>query len=145
MSKKVDQIREALTPKLEPDEELCSVGMLTSGPMSMMQAKLFIGIGTLLFLKVWQVGVTQRRVIFVRQNASGKPDYNMQFATPLSNVKLNGKGIAIITPEEGMPQNFRFEFPAARFTGLDLDEFKAALSNVSPVTPIQPPLPPAAV
>lgn len=130
MAKLADRIREALKPHLEPDEELRSVGQVTSGSMSTMRAMLLTaGIGYLLFVKSWYVGVTQKRAIFVRLKASSKPDESMRFATPLNNVKLDGKGIAVITPEEGMPQNFKFHFGARRATGLDIDEFNAALAT----------------
>lgn len=129
MTKLADRIREALKPQLEPDEELRSVGQVTSGPISAMQPWiLIIGIG-LLFVKSWHVGVTQKRVIFVRLKASSKPDESVRFATPLNNVKLNGNGIAVIAAEEGMPQTFKFHFGARRATGLDIDEFKAALAT----------------
>jgi hypothetical protein len=86
------------------------------------------GIGYLLLTKSWYVGVTQKRAVFVRLTSSSKPDESMRFATPLNNVMLDGKGIALITPEDGMPQHFAFHFGVRRATGLDLDEFKAALA-----------------
>jgi len=130
MANLADRIRDALKPRVEPDEELRSVGQVTSGRTSSLRAMLLTGgIGYLLFVKSWYVGVTQRRAVFVRLTASSRPDESMQFATPLSNVKLDGKGIALLTPEEGMPQNFTFHFGARRATGLDLDEFKAALAT----------------
>jgi hypothetical protein len=125
MTKLADRIREGLKPQLEPDEELRSVGQVTSGPFSAMQPWILItGIG-----KSWHVGVTQKRVIFVRLKASSKPDERMRFATPLNNVKLNGRGIVVIAAEDGMPQAFKFHFGARRATGLDIDEFKAALAT----------------
>jgi hypothetical protein len=129
MANLADRIRDAIKPHLEPDEELRSAGQVTSGRTSSLRAMLLTGgIGYLFLVKSWYVGVTQKRAIFVRLTASSKPDESMRFATPLNNVKLDGKGIALLTPEEGMPQNFTFHFGARRATGLDLDEFKAALA-----------------
>ena len=123
-TKLAERIREALKPYLEPDEELRSVGQVRSGPLLL---------GGLLFVKFWYVGITKKRAIFVRLTALSKPDENMRFTTPLNNVKLDGKRIAVITPKEGMPQKFRFHFGARRATGLDIDEFKEALTTHEPV------------
>lgn len=120
MAKLADQIREALKPHLEADEELRSVGQVTSS--SLTSLILFLA-----FAKYWYVGITQKRVVFVRSGASRKPNANIRFSTPLNNVKLDGKRFAVVTPVEAMPQNFRLMFGARRATGLDLDEFKKAL------------------
>src|ERR1035437_1561419 len=59
MAKLVDRIREALTPQLEPGEELRSVGQVTSGKMSTAQAMVLTGgIGYLPTVKNWWVGVS---------------------------------------------------------------------------------------
>jgi hypothetical protein len=125
MAKIADQIREALKPHLEPDEELRSVGQVTSS--SLFTLYLFR-----IFATYWSVGITQKRVIFVRRKASGKFDENFLFATPLDNVKLNGNKMALIKPEETMPQNFVLSYWTSgnrRVTGLDSDEFKKALTT----------------
>lgn len=126
--KKVDRIREALTPRLAPGEELVSVGQVASGPITTTTAVVF-GMMLTLLNKYWYVGVTQERMLFVRLTAMSKPDETGRFATPLSNVKLEEKGIGLVAPEDGMPQKFRFYFGAQRATGLDLDEFKGALAK----------------
>ena len=87
------------------------------------------GIGYLLFVKSWWVGVTQKRAIFVRLTAMSKPDESTRVATPLSNLKLDGKNIAVIAPQDGMPSSFKFHFGAKRVSGLDMDEFKANLAG----------------
>ena len=128
MAKIADQIRKALKPHLEPDEELRSVGQVTSS--SLFTLYLFR-----IFTKYWGVGITQKRVIFVRRKASGlldKFDENFLFATPLDNVKLNRNKMALIKPEETMPQNFvlsYWTFGNRRMTGLSSDEFKKALTT----------------
>ena len=82
-----------------------------------------------IFAKFWYVGITQKRVVFVRTGAFRKPNANtkIRFSTPLNNVKLDGKRFAVVTPVEAMPQNFYLLFATKRATGLDLDEFMRAL------------------
>jgi len=123
-TKLADRIREALKPYLDPGEELRSVGQVT--PASRTTLMLFLA-----FAGYWNVGITQKRAIFVRSGANKpcKPDENVQFATPLSNLKLDGNRIALIAPVEGMPQDYGFFFGARRVTGLDKDEFTAALTT----------------
>jgi hypothetical protein len=128
MAKKADKVREAVKRYLEPDEELRSVGQLVEPPSSLVK-HILPGLAASP-TKYWYVGVTQKRAIFVRLTAFSKPNENVRFATPLSNVKLAAKGgIDLITPEQGMPQNFRFYFGAKRATGLDIDEFLEALTT----------------
>jgi hypothetical protein len=130
VAKLADRIQEAFKPGLDPDEQLLSVGQVTSGPMSTgMSFILTGGIGYMLFVKSWWVGVTQKRAIFVRLTAMSKPDESTRVATPLSNLKLDGKNIAVIAPQDGMPSSFKFHFGAKRVTGLDMDEFKANLAG----------------
>jgi hypothetical protein len=130
VAKLADRIQEAFKPGLDPDEQLLSVGQVTSGPMSTgMSFILTGGIGYMLFVKSWWVGVTQKRAIFVRLTATSKPDESTRVATPLSNLKLDGKNIAVIAPQDGMPSSFKFHFGAKRVTGLDIDEFKANLAG----------------
>ena len=120
MAKLADQIREALKPHLEADEELRSVGQVTSS--SLTSLILFLA-----FAKYWYVGITQKRVFFARSAALRKNFADIRFSTPLNNVKLDGKRFAVVTPVEAMPQNFYLLFATKRATGLDLDEFKKAL------------------
>jgi len=161
VGKLADRIREGFEPSLERGEELRSVGQVSSGPMSAVPAMLlmaltayvlflvlfgfsdvaivfaapfsvFVGLmGHRLFVKYWYVGITQRRAIFVRLTASSKPDENTRFATPLKNVALSDKGLTVISPVGDTPQGFRFYFGARRATGLDVDEFKEALTTGS--------------
>ena len=130
VAKLADRIQEAFKPSLDPDEQLLSVGQVTSGPMSSAKAMILTGgIGYLLFVKSWWVGVTQKRAIFVRLTAMSKPDESTRVATPLSNLKLDGKNIAVIAPQDGLPSSFKLYFGAKRVTGLDKDEFKANLAG----------------
>jgi len=87
------------------------------------------GIGYMLFVKSWWVGVTQKRAIFVRLTAMSKPDESTRVATPLSNLKLVGKNIVVVAPQAGLPTSFKFHFGAKRVTGLDMDEFKGTLAG----------------
>jgi hypothetical protein len=87
------------------------------------------GIGYLIFVKSWWVGITEKRVIFMRLSVLGRPDPSMCFMIPLADVKLTNKGLSVITPKPNLPQNFRFHFGAKRVTGLDLVAFKAALNS----------------
>jgi hypothetical protein len=124
VAKLADRIQEAFKPSLDPDEQLLSVGQVTSGPLI---GQAFLAI---VFLKFWWVGITQKRAIFVRLTAmSGKPDESTRVATPLSNLKLDGKNIAVIAPQDGLPSSFKLYFGVKRVTGLDKDEFKANLAG----------------
>ena len=130
MAKLADRIQEAFKPSLDPDEQLLSVGQVTSGRMSSGMALIFTGlIGSLFFTRSWWVGLTKKRAIFVRLTAMSKPDESTRVATQLSNLKLDGKNIAVIAPQDGMPSSFKFHFGAKRVTGLDMDEFKANLAG----------------
>jgi hypothetical protein len=138
MAKKVDKAREAFTPRLEPGEELRSVGQLSSGT-NPVAAMLLLGIGMLILTKFWYVGITDRRLLLVRLTALvSKPDERVQFATPISNVRLVGKKLSLVAPEEGMPQQYSLYFGAKRATGFDVHEFRQALT-ASPVAPQEPP------
>ena len=122
-TKLADKIREALKPHLKPDEELRSVGYVRSG--SVWRALL-----TILLIRFWYVGITKERAIFLRVNRWGKPDESMRFITPLNDLKLDGKRIAAITPQYGAPQKFRLlPLASSRKSGLDIDEFKEALTS----------------
>ena len=134
MRKISDRIPEVVEPYLQSDEELCAVGQLTSGPISLMQAYLLAGVGVVLLVRVWWVGITQRRVVFVRltrylQRPETNPEKCVWFATPLSNVRVENWRLLVITPEGEVPQTFRFHFGAKRATGLDRAEFAKVVSN----------------
>ena len=121
-TKLADKIREALKPHLKPDEELRSVGYVRSGS--------WWGQFTFIPFKFWYVGITKERAIFLRVNRWGKPDESMRFITPLNDLKLDGKWITVITPQHGVPQKFRLlPLASSRKSGLDLDEFKEALTS----------------
>jgi len=129
MAKLVDRIREALTPQLEPGEELRSVGQVTSGKMSTAQAMLLTGgIGYLTTVKNWWVGVTEKRAVFVQLTAFSKPS-DVRFSVPLTSVRPTGKGMAVVVTEEGDSQDFKFHFGAKFASGLDVQEFTAALTQ----------------
>ena len=125
MAKLVDRIQEALTPQLEPGEKLRSVGHMTS-KMSTARALLLTGgIGT---VKNWWVGVTEKRAVFVQLTAFSKPS-DVRFSVPLTSVRPTGKGMAVVVTEEGDSQDFKFHFGAKFATGLDVQEFTAALTQ----------------
>jgi hypothetical protein len=134
MAKKVDKAREAFTPRLEPGEELRSVGQLWSGT-NPATAKNLVGVGMLILTKFWYVGITDRRLLFVRLTALlRKPDERVQFATSISNVRLVGIKLSLVAPEEGMPQQYGLYFGAKRASGFDVHEFRQALT-ASPMAP----------
>ena len=129
MARLVNQIREALTPQLEPGEKLRSVGQVTSGKMSTAQAMVLTGgIGYLTTVKNWWVGVTEKRAVFVQLTAFSKPS-DVRFSVPLTSVRPTGKGMAVVVAEEGDSQDFKFHFGAKFATGLDVQEFTAALTQ----------------
>ena len=129
MAKLVDRIREALTPQLKPGEELRSVGQVTSGKMSTAQAMLLTGgIGYLIMVKNWWVGVTEKRAVFVQLTAFSKPS-DVRFSVPLTSVRPTGKGMAVVVTEGGDSQDFKFHFGAKFASGLDVQEFTAALTQ----------------
>jgi hypothetical protein len=129
MAKLVDRIREALTPQLEPGEELRAVGQVTSGPMSTAQAMVLTGgIGYLTKVKNWWVGVTEKRAIFVQLTALSKPG-DVRFSVSLTSVRPTDKGMAVVATENGDSQDFKFHFGAKFATGLDVQKFRAALTE----------------
>src|SRR5450759_1049425 len=133
MTKLADKIRDELKPRLEPDEELRSVGYVASGPLTSGAAYwLTSGVAQAATSYFWYVGITQRRAIFLRVKrvrAPGTSDVSTWFATPLKNVEFDNKGMALVVPEEGMAQSFIFGSLNRKQNGLDIDEFKLALST----------------
>lgn len=155
MAKLADRITDALRVHLETDEELRSLGQVTSGPVSTRTAGLPIaagavlvvmmkpwwvgaavllagGISYLTLVKAWWVGVTNRRVVFTRLTALSRPAKNSRFTIPLESVVLTENGMSVIALEDGLPQDFRFHFGAKRASGLDVEEFKRALTELHP-------------
>lgn len=151
MAKLADRITEALKSYVEPGEELRAVGQATSGLLSTGAAGILITAGAallvllrpwwigaaisvaggaayLLLVKSWWVGVTSRRVIFTQLTAFSRPNPNIHFALPLTEITLAGKGISVATTQQGVPPTFKYHFGAKRATGLDVAAFEAALT-----------------
>jgi len=121
MRKLASRIEEAVRPHLEEDEVLRAVGQVTSGSMSTPLALILTGgIGYLIFVKSWWVGITQKRVIFMRLTAFGRPHPNLRFMIPLAQVRAIENRLTVAVPKPNLPQSFRFYFGAKRVTGLTL-------------------------
>lgn len=152
IAKLADRISDALRIYLEPDEELRSVGQMTSGAVSSQTALLPVGVGAvlivmmkpwwvgaavllaggigyLLLVKTWWVGITNKRVVLTPLTALSRPVKNVRFTIPLDSVELTENRMAVSAPEEGLPHEFRFYFGGKRATGLKLEEFKRALET----------------
>jgi hypothetical protein len=125
MAKQAEVVREALKSKLQPGEQLRSVGMFMTGPFwaMMLVSSLFA-----FALKYYWIGVTDRRLILVRLNAWGKPSDEGNYDVPLSHVTVRGNALMVVLPDKEKPQQFVMNFGIQKLSGFDAKEFKAALN-----------------
>jgi hypothetical protein len=123
-------IREAVSRLLEDKEEITAVGQLSSG-LSPKVALLTLGLFSLFTSKYWYAAITNRRVLFVKLTNMSKPDFNATYSVPMSDVHLEGKGLAVQTTNPDLPKYFQFYFGAKRVTGLDKDIFVRALPQAA--------------
>jgi hypothetical protein len=124
MAKKADIARELITPKLEADEQLRSVGSFRSGPFwaMMLLSDLFA-----FAIKYYYMGVTNKRIIIIRINGWGKPMDEGSVAIPLTEVIKKGNALMVKLPNKEKPQKFDMYFGLSRLTGYNKEEFIAAL------------------
>ena len=119
-----DRIRESLTARLEPGEQLRAVGEFQSGGdlRELPKATFFVN-------RNWWVGITDRRAILAKQSYGGKLLENQIFSVPRENVAVKGgvrrlhlTRLRITSPERKVPKVLR-SMPSSR------DEFTKALGN----------------
>jgi hypothetical protein len=126
MVKLVELAHEALTPKLEPGENLHSVGhFLRTGPtlVTILLHELWPAA-----LKYYFIGVTNKRLIIVRRNSfSDKPSKEENYIIPLTDVKVKGTALIIKLPNTEKPAIFGMDFGIEGLTGMNVNEFLAAL------------------
>lgn len=137
MAKLAERIQEVFAGELAANEPILAVGQLTSGPMSTAGAMILTGgIGYLATVKNWWVALTDQRALFVGLTAMSRANEDARFATPLANLTLTGKGIALRVRLEGAPGDFGFHFGAKFATGLDVEAFRAVIAAVPHGDPV---------
>jgi hypothetical protein len=124
MAKLAELAREALASKLESGEELRSVGYFRTGPFwAMILLSNLFGFA----LKFYFAGVTNKRLIIVRLNSFNKPIDKENYSIPLTDVELKGNALMVRLPDKEKPVKFEMNFGFQKLTGMDVNEFKAAL------------------
>ena len=119
--KLADQIRESLTPCIEPGEQLRTVGGFQSGAMwaELPKASFFT-------IRNWWVGITDKRVILAKQSRqNGTLLQDAIFTVAREDVVVSGHQLRITSPDSRIPKRLR----SLIGTGYDKDEFKEALRN----------------
>jgi len=124
MAKLAELAHEALASKLEPGEELRSVGYFRTGPF---WAMILLSDLFAFALKYYYAGVTNKRLIIVRLNAFNKPIDKENYSIPLTDVELKGNALMVKLPDKGKPVKFNMNFGFQKLSGMDVNEFKAAL------------------
>lgn len=120
-----DQIRESLTPLLEPGEQLLAVGVFQSGGNWVELPK-----PTFFTMRDWFVGATDRRVILAKQGRlSRKILEDGVFSITRENVVLKKDFLSTVlrikSPDRKIPKRLQ----SLLGTGFDKDEFAKALAN----------------
>lgn len=120
-----DQIRESLTPLLEPGEQLLAVGAFQSGGNWVELPK-----PTFFTMRDWFVGATDRRVILAKQGRlSRKILEDGVFSITRENVVLKKDFLSTVlrikSPDRKIPKRLQ----SLLGTGFDKDEFAKALTS----------------
>lgn len=120
-----DQIRESLTPLLEPGEQLLAVGAFQSGGNWVELPK-----PTFFTMRDWFVGATDRRVILAKQGRlSRKILEDGVFSVTRENVVLKKDFLSTVlrikSPDRKIPKRLQ----SLLGTGFDKDEFAKALTS----------------
>lgn len=120
-----DQIRESLTPLLEPGEQLLAVGAFQSGGSWVELPK-----PTFFTMRDWFVGATDRRVILAKQGRlSRKILEDGVFSVTRENVVLKKDFLSTVlrikSPDRKIPKRLQ----SLLGTGFDKDEFAKALTS----------------
>ena len=142
MAKLMMKISNAISEYLRPGEELRSVGQLTSGlPYWLSYGTL--GVLALIFTKPWWAGVAGNRLILIQLDSLSRPRADRVLSIPLDQIEVKNKSLFIdhmMTDNSGVlsfypdfntpaPLHFRCHFGHKRLTGLDVEQFLAALST----------------
>jgi hypothetical protein len=124
MAKLADTAREILATKLEAGEELRSVGYFRTGPF---WAMILLSNWFAFAMKYFHIGVTNKRLIIARLNSFNKPIEKDNYSIPLTDVEVKGNMLLVKLPDKEKPVKFVMNFGYKKLTGMDVDEFKAAL------------------
>ena len=126
MAKLAELAREALAAKLESGEELRSVGYFQTGPFwaMILLSNLFA-----FAMKYYYVGITTKRLIIVRLNSFNKPVDKENYSIPLTDVEVKGNALLVKLPDKEKPVTFVMNFGFQKLSGMDVNEFKAALGT----------------
>jgi hypothetical protein len=121
----MDRMRAALTPYLEPGEQLRAVGPFQSGGNLAELPK-----SSFFTMRDWWVGITDRRVILGKQGRlTGQLLPDGVFSVPLENVVMKKDllltVLRITSPDPKIPKRLQL----MELMGADKDELKAALSR----------------
>jgi hypothetical protein len=101
------------------------------------------GILALRFVKSWWAGVTGDRLVLIQLDLLSRPRADRVLSIPLDQVEVKNKslfidhlmtgssGVLSFNPDFNAPATMRFRchFGAKRLTGMDVEEFQAALST----------------
>jgi hypothetical protein len=123
MPKQVDLAREAITPQLQPDEQLRTVGYFRTGPF---WAMILLSSWFTFAMKYYYVGVTNKRLIFIQLTAWGKPDAKKVTAVSLYDVELKGSSLLVKNPDKPKPTRYDMQFGIEKISGFNSQDFKAA-------------------
>ena len=126
MAKLAEHAREVLASKLESGEELRSVGYFQTGPF---WATILVSSWFTFALKYYYAVVTNKRLIIVRLNRFNKPIDKENYSIPLTDVKLKGNALMVKLPDKEKPVKFDMNFGFQKLSGMDVNEFKAALGG----------------
>jgi hypothetical protein len=124
MAKLAENARATLVTKLEPGEELRSVGLFRTGPF---WAMVLLSSWFTFAMKYWWIGVTTKRLIIVRINSFYKPMTQNNYSVALTDVQVEGNTLVVKLPDNPKPQKFPMFFGLKAMTGFDAGEFKVAL------------------
>lgn len=120
-----DQIRESLTPLLEPGEQLLAVGAFQSGGSWVELPK-----PTFFTMRDWFVGATDRRVILAKQGRlSRKILEDGVFSVTRENVVLKKDFLSTVLRIKSPGRKIPKRLQSLLGTGFDKDEFAKALTS----------------
>lgn len=91
-AKRVETMREAVGPVLEPGEQVALSALGSTGPGLLVGVLFFGPIGMMLFTKNYFVYLTDRRMIFLRASLSAKAAKGLAFAYPREDVSVVSVG-----------------------------------------------------
>jgi hypothetical protein len=126
MAKPVELALDAITPQLQPDEQLRTIGYFRTGPF---WAMILLSSLFSFSMKYYYIGVTNKRLIFIPLNSWGKPDMKKVTAVLLRDAVLKGSSLLVKMPDNAKPTKFDMQFGIEKISGFSSQEFKAAFMH----------------